>query len=197
MKIEFHGDSTQRGSIYWAPDTTYAKYAPCPMTSILHGVETVNLGVGGSTLKDALTGTIYPGGLNFADHIALSDADVIVTNWGINDAFLSDITSASHIARYQQIASICAAANKKLVIVTPNPVNNHRNWVVTNLANACKTVPCDKVVDINGAVQTWYPQWSAHMDSSTVHPNAIMYTWIGTIVAEALAEFIPDTPDHC
>lgn len=187
--IEFHGDSTQAAITVWGTTNHQNTHTPAKLVGQILGVETVNLGVGGSTLQDALTGTIYPGGLNFAQHIAQSNAQIIVANWGINDAYQPGVTAANHAARWQQVSDICAAAGKTFVLETASPIGTGHNAILSNLVAASKTISGAEVVDLNNAILQWYPQWQAHMDTPKIHPNGIMYAWIGTMLADALAPF--------
>lgn len=185
--IEFHGDSTQKGETVWGTTINQNTHTPAKLVGQILGVETVNLGVGGSTLQDALTGTIYPGGLNFAQHIAQSNARIIVANWGINDAYQPGVTAANHAARWQQISDICSAAGKTFVLETASPIGVPHNAILGNLVAASKTISGATVVDVNNGILQWYPQWQAHLDTPKIHPNGIMYAWIGTMLADALA----------
>lgn len=188
--IEFHGDSTQTGITVWGPTNHQNTHTPAKLVGQILGVEAVNLGVGGSTLQDALTGTIYPGGLNFAQHIAQSSAQIIVANWGINDAYQPGVTAANHAARWQQVSDICAAAGKTFVLETASPIGVPHNAILSNLVAASKTINAAHVVDVNNGISQWYPQWSAHLDTPKIHPNGIMYAWIGTMLADALAPIV-------
>lgn len=188
--IEFHGDSTQKGETVWGTTINQNAHTPAKLAGQILGVETVNLGVGGSTLQGALTGAIYPGGLNFAQHIAQSSAQIIVANWGINDAYLPGVTPAAHAARWQQVSDICAAAGKTFVLETASPIGTGHNAILSNLVAASKTISGAEVVDLNNAILQWYPQWQAHMDTPKIHPNGIMYAWIGTMLADALAPLV-------
>jgi hypothetical protein len=188
--IEFHGDSTQAGITVWGTTTHENTHTPAKLVGQILDVETVNLGVGGSTLNDALTGTIYPGGLNFAQHIAQSSAQIIVANWGINDAYQPGVTAANHAARWQQVSDICAAAGKTFVLETASPIGVSHNSILSNLVAASKTITGAHIADINVAVSQWYPQWQAHLDTPKIHPNGIMYAWIGCTMADMLAGHI-------
>lgn len=184
--IEFHGDSTQRGITVWGTTPHQNTHTPAKLVGQILGVETVNYGVGGSTLQDALTGTIYPGGLNFAQHIAQSDAQIIVANWGINDAYLPNVTPANHKARWQQVSDICAAADKTLVLETATPIGTGHNTILSSLVSASKTVTGAHIADINSAISLWYPQWVGHLDTPLIHPNGVMYAWVGCTLADML-----------
>ena len=188
--IEFHGDSTQAGITVWGTTPVQTAHTPAKLVGKIIGVPAVNLGVGGSTLQDALMGTIYPGGRTFEQHIAQSSAQIIVANWGINDAYMPGVTPSAHATRWQQVSDICAAAGKTFVLETASPIGTGHNALLSSLVAASKTISGAEVVDLNNAILDWYPEWIAHMDTPLVHPNSIMYAWIGTVLADAVAPLI-------
>lgn len=190
MKIEFHGDSTQLGMTVWGATNHQNTHTPAKLVGQILGVETVNLGVGGSTLQQALTTGLYAGGRTFAQHIAQSNAQIIVANWGINDAYIPGVTPANQEARWQEVSDICAAAGKVFVLETPNPIGTAHNAILSGLVASSKTITGARFVDVHGAITQWYPQWDAHLDTPKIHPNGIMYAWIGTMVADALAPLV-------
>lgn len=192
MKIEFHGDSTQVGVEVWGGVGTTTRYPPYVTVSQLakfyHGdghVITCHA-KGGSQAQDALTKTnFYPAG-NFAAHIAQSDADIIVANWGINDVFTPGNSASAHAARYAQLKQICESAGKVFFAQTPNPITSavHNNLISTFSA-AVKGIAGINVIDIHVMISQWFPNWQAHL-SDGVHPNAIMYRQIGDSIYAVL-----------
>ena len=186
MKVEFHGDSTQVGASIYGGVVSTTSVRVSDFVSRSHPSLTVkNYGRGGSTLRDALNTSIYPSG-TFAQHIAQSDADVIVANWGINDAYSVNYPTAAYVADWQAAANICTAACKKLIIQTPNPISVAHDALLAPLVAASAGVTGAGRIDVYAAIKRWYPQWAAHL-SDGIHPNSIMYLYIGKIIAESPA----------
>lgn len=184
--IEFHGDSTQYGTIVNSGSTVRSRFVPSDIVDRLLGVSTSNFSVPGSTLNDALTGAIYPSGRNFSAQIALSSADVIVANWGINDAFLVGITPAIQKTRWETARDICHGYGKAFVIQTANPINLSHNTILGTLVDASKTVENVGISDIYSQVQGYFEDWRTSMDTADVHPNERLYMWIGARMARDL-----------
>ena len=186
MNVEFHGDSTQVGASIYGGVVSTTSVRVSDFVARSHPSLTVkNYGRGGSTLRDALNTSIYPSG-TFAQHIAQSDADVIVANWGINDAYSVNYPTAAYVADWQAVAGICAVACKKLIIQTPNPISVAHDALLSPLAAASAGVVCAGRIDIYTAIKRWYPQWEAHL-SDGLHPNSIMYLYMGFLVAQSPA----------
>lgn len=186
MKIEFHGDSTQVGASIYGGVVSTASVRVSDFVARAYPCLTVqNYGRGGSTLRDALTTSLYPAG-TFAQHIAQSDADVIVANWGINDAYSVNYPTSAYVADWQTATNICTGACKKLIIQTPNPISVAHDALLAPLVAASAGVTSAGRIDIYTAIKRWYPQWSAHL-SDGIHPNTIMYLYIGKMIAESPA----------
>lgn len=181
MRIELHGDSTQVGQSVWSGVTYQEKFTPAKvLESFLGDSATVkNLAIGGSQLAQVVNGSsMYPTG-SFGDHIAQSDADIIVCNWGINDAFLPGNTNYAHRQRWKVIERMVREAGKTLVIETPNPISTAHAGILASIVAASRSITGAQYVDIHAQVTWKYPQWAGHL-SDGIHPNAIMYQFIGT-----------------
>lgn len=192
MKIEFHGDSTQAGYESWNGIPVITKIPPhvgvAQLVKYHHGDGHVItcFAQGGSTAKNALErSNFYPSG-TFAQHVAQSDADIIVANWGINDAYTSGNTASAHAGRYAQMKNACDAAGIQFIAQTPNPIisNGHNNLIAAFCAHI-KALPNMAVIDIHGSITKWYPSWKVHL-SDGVHPNSIMYRYIGDTLYNGL-----------
>ena len=194
--IELHGDSTQFGSAY-AGGGTYVRtqFPPSKMVQMMVDADygagnflIKNLGVGGSTANDALTtSNLYCNGTKtFAQHIASSDADVIVCNWCINDAHSVGHTVAKHIAEYNSLKNIVQGAGKVFVAETANPLTTPHAGIVANY-RAALVANGGHVIDTHDAITRWYPSYPMHLEDG-VHPNAIMYTFIGQFVYNRLSQ---------
>jgi lysophospholipase L1-like esterase len=192
MEIEFHGDSTQVGVEVWGGAASTTKYPPHVTVSQLvkfyHGdSHTITCHAkGGSQAQDALTqNNFYPAG-NFAAHVAQSDADIIVANWGINDVYTSGNTASAHSNRFAQMKNACDAKGITFIAQTPNPIlSTGHNQIMVGFNAAVKAIPGIAVIDIYDAITKWYPRWSLHL-SDSVHPNGIMYRQIGDWLYAAL-----------
>lgn len=188
--IEFHGDSTQFGSIVNDETPIRSAFIPSETVGRLLGVETSNFGVPGSTLDEALNNPIYPGGRTFAQHIALSSATVIVANWGINDSFVVGVTAANQKARWESLRDICAGAGKALIIETPNPINFGQQALLAEMADASKTITGVGVADTMAHVLGYFDDWPNAMDNAGVHPQDRLYIWIGVRLARDIERIL-------
>lgn len=185
MRIDFLGDSTQVGVSVWAGVTTQAQWTPAKVVGAFLGAEVRNLGVGGQTMINAMVQPIV-GGMTAPAWVAASDADLIVANWGINDAYIPGNTPAAHRARWEQLA---AAAGGRLVMQTPNPINMPHGSILAGLVAEARKANCRRI-DLHQHITTFYPNWQAHM-SDGVHPNEIMYLHMGRTLADGLAAMTP------
>lgn len=185
MKIDLYGDSTQVGVSVWGGTAYLNPLTPAIMLQMLldrdYGAGThqvTNLGIGGSTLASALTTALYPSG-NILQSITARQADIVVANFGINDAYISGITGAAHKGRYETLRNHVLGTGAEFVFETTNPTTSNHDATMVTISDAVKTISGIKVCDVRAAVTTWYPQWSLHM-SDPNHPNGIMYMWIGS-----------------
>lgn len=193
MKVEFHGDSTQFGVSTYSGVSIPAPVRVSDYVALAHPtIQVVNCAKSGSTLVGALRTNLYAAG-TFAQHLAQSDADVIVANWGLNDAYVSGYAPATHRWDWQEASDACTAHGKRLVIQTPNPMTLPHNVFLEPLAAASAGVTSAGRIDIYTAIKRWYPQWEAHL-SDGLHPNSIMYLYMGMLVAQSPAFLIAINP---
>lgn len=187
MKIGLYGDSTQAGASVYGGAVSYAEYTPAVVLQMTldrqfgQGVHTVsNYGIGGSTIKDALDTGIF-GGKTFEQHMLAQNDDIIVANWGINDAYIPSITPSAHASDYNRLKSIVEQSGKVFIYETPNPMNNVHNDILKSLISAVKSINSIDIIDVNYNVERWYPEYALHL-SDGVHPNTIMYDFIGKLL---------------
>jgi lysophospholipase L1-like esterase len=159
-----------------------------------------NLAVPGSTAREALTTKkLYANGVkNFAEHIAASPANIVICNWAINDNFVVGHTSLQLVADYLELKATVAAAGKTFIAETPNPLKIYNNGVLNTVRNqmiaqyAAALLEAGRsynipVMDTFTAVSRWYPDFGKNLQDG-VHPDAIMYGFIGQYVYRFLDE---------
>lgn len=179
MIVEFHGDSTQAGlSVYAKP--VKVDFPPSELAGLMLGCEVRNLAVPGSTLQDALEKPII-GGKTLTAHVACSDADLIVCNWGINDAYIPGNTPSAHRARWEALDAACG---DRLVMQTPNPITVAHAGILNGLITEQRKANIRRV-DVHSNVSTYYPNWAAHL-SDGIHPNEVLYLYIGKLLWSGL-----------
>jgi lysophospholipase L1-like esterase len=203
--VEFHGDSTQAGATP-AMAGTYIQTIVPPALYVQMMADHFNkqnanviknFGVGGSTARDALTKKIYGGGtLNFAEHIAQSSAKYIICNWAINDHYMPETNVAAFIADYVELKNIVTGAGKVFIAETSNPLSlkgedgESHNKKVMQFADALLAAGIQhgfEVLDTFHAVKDWFPTYALHL-ADGIHPNSIMYQFIGEYAYKFLNE---------
>jgi hypothetical protein len=202
--IEFHGDSTQWGSTP-AGDMTYiqtpvppSKYVKmmCAENKTAGANIITNLAVPGSTAREALTTKkLYTGNTkNFSEYLATSPANVVICNWAINDNFVVGHSSLQLIADYLELKAIVQGLGKTFIAETSNPLkiynNDPRNRMVAQYASALLEAGQNynfPVIDTFNAITRWYPDFGKNL-SDGVHPDAILYGFIGQYVYRFLDE---------
>jgi hypothetical protein len=177
--IEFHGDSTQKGiAVYTSP--VLLDCPPSKVVELMLNCEVRNFAVPGSTLKDALESPIICG-KTITEHMAQSNANLFVCNWGINDAYIPGITPEIHKTRW---GVLWGASDGRVVMETPNPITVSHAQILNQLITAQRTTSIPRV-DIHSGISEYYPQWASHL-SDGIHPNEIMYLYIGKLLSNGL-----------
>lgn len=184
MNIGLYGDSTQAGVSVYSGVVSQAQWTPAKVLQMMldheygQGVHTVsNYGIGGSTLWQAMSTGLYAG-QPLTTHIAAQSDDIVVLNFGINDAFIPGYTPAAHKANYASVKSSVEGLGKVFVYESPNPLNTVHDSLVGANDAAVKTISGVKNMDTYGQIKNYYPQWQSHL-SDGIHPNSIMYFWVG------------------
>jgi lysophospholipase L1-like esterase len=148
---------------------------------------TVNgYGSPGANLRFELRGTD-----NYAtplrERLALSRAQIVIENFGINDAYLP---AEEYRSNLREFVDAVRASGKLPVIEEPNPVcTGHENLdqlvgILNEVARE-KTVPLVKQYDAIKAL----PNWQA-MVPDCVHPGDALYAFKAAREAEVLAQVI-------
>jgi lysophospholipase L1-like esterase len=148
---------------------------------------TVNgYGSPGANLRFELRGTD-----NYAtplrERLALSRAQIVIENFGINDAYLP---AEEYRSNLREFVDAVRASGKLPVIEEPNPVcTGHENLdqlvgILNEVARE-KTVPLVKQYDAVKAL----PNWQA-MVPDCVHPGDALYVFKAAREAEVLAQVI-------
>lgn len=191
MIIEMYGDSTQAGVSYWNGVAHQEEWTPAKVLAarLGSGFEVRNYGIGGTKLQQAADGSKMYDGLSFAEQIAQSDADIVICNWGINDAYIRGNTPEAHRDRWYQVADIVRGAGKKFVLQTPNPISVDHGAILAELVSASRAVPNDCTADVYAHVLWVYPQWQVHL-SDGIHPNGILYSWMGHLIHKSVQPLI-------
>ncbi|MNH01700.1 GDSL-like Lipase/Acylhydrolase [compost metagenome] len=81
-----------------------------------------NLGVGSTCAKDLLYG-----GSGFASKMASSTAQIVTFNYGTNDGWYCNQTTAQYADQMDQLVKIAKAAGKIPVLLEPTPTINRNN----------------------------------------------------------------------
>ncbi|MHC2457699.1 hypothetical protein ACVMIX_004340 [Rhizobium leguminosarum] len=197
MRIGLYGDSTQVGISRYGGVDYVNEYPPAKVLQMFldrkygdgeHCVS--NYGIKGSTIIQALDSPLL-NGKNVVEHMQCQCDDIVVANWGINDAYVAGNTANAHRAYYTCLKGFVEAQGKIFVYESPNPMNNAHDPILAGLDAAVKTIPGIACSDVNGQVRQYYPQWAGHLSDDT-HPNAIMYFWIGSVLFKSTDAYMPD-----
>lgn len=197
MNIDLYGDSTQRSVVVWGGVSYQNSITPAVMLQMLldrkfgAGVHRVrNFGIGGSTLAGVRANPSYDGGKTLFQHIASEGADVVVANWGINEAFEPGYNTNHHLWNYQATKSYVEGLGKMFFFETPNPIMDNGTGShmagLRALTDSVLTISGLKVVPVLSLVENEYPSWSAHLDEPKIHPNSIMATYIGEVLFNSI-----------
>lgn len=195
MNIGLYGDSTQLGISNNGGVTTQNEYPPSKVVQMMldekygpyrHFVS--SYGVGGSTIISAMDTPLYSG-KNFTQHMQCHWDDIIVANWGINDSYVAGNTPAAHKSYYTALKSTIEGCGKKFLYESPNPMNNTHDPIMASLDTAVKQISGISVADVSWQTRAYYPQWAVHL-SDGVHPNQIMYFWIGLVLFKGVDSLI-------
>jgi len=114
-----------------------------------------------------------------------------VANWGINDAYVVGNTAEAHKTYYTCLKNFVEASGKKFFYESPNPLNNTHDPAMVALATGVKTIPniTAGIIDVSWQTRMYYPQWAAHLDDC-IHPNQIMYLWIGFLLFKSIDPYL-------
>lgn len=181
--IELHGDSTQRGGLQ--PPRPYSlrpvellqglldKYAGLAVWHV------VDKAIGAQSAKEAMTEPQVPyGDKTFPEWMQLSTAEIVVANWGINDAADATIDQWQFASYHRSARDWCLATNKTFVSETANPVTISPS--LTARVNEFNTRLKEQaafwgwpVVDTDACVRA-IPGWEGLIPDG-LHPSAMVY----------------------
>ncbi len=191
MNIGIYGDSTQVGVSVYGVVSSVTQWTPAKLLQMMLdnkygvGVHTVtNYAIGGTTFLGALSTNMFPQG-NVYQHIASKSDDIIVANWGINDAFVAGYTGWDYASWVQLLKNNVEGAGKKFVYESPNPINNAHSAILDDYVLRAKGLSGLLIMDTYNQIKTYYPQWTGHL-SDGIHPNYIMYFYVGDLLFKSI-----------
>ncbi|CAJ2712588.1 SGNH/GDSL hydrolase family protein [Burkholderia pseudomallei] len=153
-------------------------------------VTVLNSGVAGTTVADLLNGTNkvpqpwWP-------HVQQSKAQIIVMNYGINDAYAPGMTPELFSAELDQVISAAKAAGKQIILETPNPIMSDHASYLASLVDAEKQTAAKwgvQVIDQYGYLSS-IPNWPS-MLSDGMHPTDAGYELKGQHAYNALSQTV-------
>jgi phage-related protein len=179
--VAMYGDSTTFGaellpsgkwikSLSNVPAVIQSKYSG--------GVTVLNKGISGVTMPQMVIGA-YPATKTWAQEMAESYANIVVLNFGINDA--NTVWEDDYQINYYatQLIDIAQAHGKIVVIETPNPVNTPLYTRLSQVAYVIRTLAQSRsltLADHHLWIQTGLPSWETYLPDG-IHPNAALYTY--------------------
>lgn len=183
IKIDLYGDSTQAGAelingSYVTSINTPALVLQQRM-NIRFGVGQVlvrNKSIGGTTIVQQYFGQA-PFTRTWAAEMAASDANIVIDNHGINDAFISYMRPIDYVWCHNQMSAEAQARGKKYYAETPNPLNNPANAKLVSFINALYAGPLyagTNTLYVNNMVMNNWSYWIKQLPDG-IHPNAEMY----------------------
>lgn len=206
VKIMYMGDSTPAGWKY-VPGDPDGEYIVENEVKVLNdmlqaelgaaNIEAINVAVGGTGVADWCNGG-HTVPLSFAQRIAaFPDVTHFILQVGINNAYdprwgTSDADRAAMIADWrwclEGMYAKATAAGKKLILATPNPMNNIHNGILWELQNHMKAVAASHgqlVIDHWAAITASTPHWDRTL-SDDKHPNDGLQKFKGTVAFMAI-----------
>ncbi len=215
MLIEVYGDSTQLASHYTAlQDALRSKYGH-------QQVRVVNKGIGGLWSRIQSTGGEIPNKDEFGNPIPgvtivepwktvmeKSEADIVVNNTGLNDAWQPYYGPLDHKYDFGQMYWWAKVNGKKFVIETTNPIDPRNvpgGEYRTNMVHSFVHPMIDlaeehglAIIDQWSTISNWYVPpaipggWQAHMSDPPgavgMHPDFDLYDYKAEVSAKALAD---------
>jgi lysophospholipase L1-like esterase len=164
VTIEAYGDSTTAAEA-WVLQGRY-----CVKTTV------ISKGVSGTTYRDLIAGA--NGQTKFADAMSTSNADIVMVNFGINDAFQGISSIEWYLGEVKRITTFY---NKTLIIQTSNPINNSYFQANSDMANRIRVWAQANGVwlsdNYNNVLN--YPNWQTLLCPDNVHPNSTGYEFKG------------------
>lgn len=205
VTIEYVGDSTTVGCTVeqGAPrgPQCLANYAevthkePATVEYVLArggfpALQVINSGVAGTTVSDLLNGTRKVPS-PWWPYVNASKAQLIVIQYGLNDAYQAGMTPELFAAELDQVISAAKAAGKHVVLETPNPTTNDHAPFLAQLVESEKAVAAKwgiTVIDQFGYLSS-LPTWPSMLSDGT-HPTEAGYEVKGQYAATILAPIV-------
>lgn len=188
--IEAYGDSTTVGCTATpgatsaiCPTTGYAMAAttePQALQSLLRAslgssVTVSNKGIAGITADNLLNGTGREGGQTWQTSMAVSKAQIVTINIGLNDAWRPN---ENFVADLQNIVSTARQYGKTIILYTPNPALTPNSSVNANLVTyreqILQTAASMNVTVVDDYSITSLEQWAQVLPDG-MHPTAQGY----------------------
>jgi lysophospholipase L1-like esterase len=202
--IEYHGDSTVWGYRSGTTGERVETPAPAAFEAALPNYHTVeNMGMNRSTACDLLEGTgfyatLWEGYTSWQDHMAASNATVVIINHGINDMSANpDMSPEAALGRYQgclnQLVDIVQSNNKVVILETPNPVadaSDERR--ISDYVQVMRNVAEQQGVDLIDQYKELEDEFAADpvaVCPDGVHPSQEVYIDKGQFAATEFATF--------
>jgi len=204
LVIEAYGDSTTEG---WTVDNGVGRRTSKNAERILElslrqefgdVVTVVNYGVGGTEAADLLAGS--SGSPSWGERMARSPAEIILLNYGLNDAYYAQIQSSKrpretpeqYAQILAQLAYIARRAGKTVVLEEPNPTCNlTRQAVLPSYVAALRemarrgSIPLVSQYDFILSLPAW-----ASLLGDCLHPSEALYNIKGRRIAAALGPIV-------
>lgn len=193
VKIAMYGDSTAFGTTLLSGVYVQSQHnEPASLQFALQNkyglaVTVENRGVPGSTCGQWLWGQ-KDVRQAWTVEMATSDAQIVMMNCAINDAFLPNETDQDFQYVYGQFAQIARQYGKTFVILTPNPIDDPHNDRLEELVrnqHYVAQVQQVKIIDQWSVIQQAMPNWRASLPDR-IHPNDALYEYMAQITAAAL-----------
>lgn len=186
--IEYHGDSTVYGTSMVGG--VYVNQVAFPVSVVLQGMidakcaagahKVVNKGIGGSSGRLALTTGIYAG-QTFGQYMQTSPADIVITNWQINDVFIPGNSQWLAAYDHTQASRIVKSLGKIYIAETAHPLSYSavHNDLLKAFASALVIVGGIEnypVIDQWTGINSGYPYWNHHLPDG-IHPAQSLYLY--------------------
>lgn len=181
--IGMYGDSTTWGAEFLASGQWVQSSDNVP--SIIQekypsGVTVLNKGISGVTMPQMVIGA-YPAKKPWVQEMAESSADIVVLNFGINDANQSWEVDFQIDHYFRQLIDIAQSAGKLVVVETSNPINNPLYNRLSEISEIIRNIAKSKsltLADHHLWIQTGVPAWnSVKYLPDGVHPSSELYRY--------------------
>jgi lysophospholipase L1-like esterase len=205
LVIEAYGDSTTEG---WTVDNGIGRRTSKNAERILElslrkefgdVVTVVNYGAGGTEAAELLTGSTGSP-LSWGERMARSPAEIILLNYGLNDAYYAHVRSAKapqetaeqYAQILAQLAFIARGAGKTVVLEEPNPTCNRiREAALPSYVDALRAMARRESIPLVSQYDfiLSLPAWTSLL-GDCLHPNEALYNIKGRRTAAVLGPIV-------